>query len=351
MASDMQTSQHHYIEIDGAMGEGGGQVLRTALSLSICTGKPFRITQIRANRKKPGLQRQHLTATRAARDISGAYIEGDEIGSMELSFIPYQVQSGHYFFAVGTAGSTTLVLQTVLYPLLLATGESHLILKGGTHNLLAPTYDFLTRVFLPILNRMGAQVTVTLERYGFYPAGGGQLKVHIIPVQHLKGIRLMERGNIIARQAKALITGIPEHVAQRELQRVAKKLKWSKECLHYCPLPSDQGPGNVLLLEIQSEHITEIFTGFAQRGVRAEAVADGAIKMAKEYLAAEVPVSEHLADQLLIPLALAGEGEFTTLTPSRHTLTNIEVIQRFLSVPITQTQQKDNVWVIRAGGS
>ncbi|MDM8561662.1 RNA 3'-terminal phosphate cyclase [Candidatus Parabeggiatoa sp. HSG14] len=343
----MQTISKQTIEIDGAMGEGGGQVLRTALSLSICTGKPFHINNIRANRKKPGLQRQHLTAVHAARDISGAYIEGDEMGSIALRFNPNKVQSGNYYFAIGTAGSTTLVLQTVLYPLLLADGDSHLILNGGTHNLLAPPFDFLDKVFLPILKRMGAQVTITLERYGFYPRGGGQLKVHITPTPHLNSLHLRERGQILTCRAKALVTGIPEQVAQRELQRVSKKLKWKKECLELCPLPSDQGPGNVLLLEIQSEHITEIFTGFAQRGVRAEAVADGAIKMAKDYLAAEAPVSEYLADQLLIPLALAGKGEFTTLTPSHHTLTNIEVIQHFLPISIAQTQLKENVWVIK----
>jgi len=342
----MQTTQS-YLEIDGAMGEGGGQVLRTALALSICTGKAFRISQIRAGRKKQGLQRQHLTAVRAARDISGAELEGDEIGSTTLTFVPSGLWSGNYHFAIGTAGSTTLVLQTVLYPLLLAEGESRVTLTGGTHNIHAPPYDFFAQVFLPILNRMGPQVTVSLDRYGFFPSGGGQLTVHITPTPKLSGISLMERGKIIAHQARALITRIPEHVALRELERVAKKLKWSEECLHHCPLSRDQGQGNVLLLEVQSEHLTEIFTGFAQRGVRAEAVADGAINMAKNYLAAEVPVGEYLADQLLLPLALAGEGEFMTLAPSRHTLTNMEVIQMFLSVSITQNQLRRNAWKIQ----
>lgn len=342
------------IEIDGAVGEGGGQVLRTALSLSICTGKAFRITQIRAGRKKPGLQRQHLTAVRAARDISGAQLEGDQIGSTTLSFVPSGIWPGNYHFAIGTAGSTTLVLETVLYPLLLAKGESRLRLTGGTHNIHAPPFDFLAQTFLPFLNKMGPQVTAKLERYGFYPAGGGEVTVHITPISpisQLSGLSLMERGKPVAHQARALITGIPEHVAQRELRSVAKKLKWSDECLHYCPLPPDQGPGNVLLLEVQSEHVTEIFTGFAQRGVRAETVADGAIKMAKNYLAADVPVGEYLADQLLLPLALAGQGELTTLAPSRHTLTNIDVIQMFLSVSISVTQLRGDAWVIRVQGT
>ena len=321
----METSTD--IKIDGAMGEGGGQILRSALALSICTGKSFQINRIRAGRKKPGLARQHLTAVRAARDISGAQIAGDEIGSTTLSFKPGDIYSGNYHFAIGTAGSTTLVLQTVLYPLLLAAGESRITLTGGTHNIHAPPFDFLAQAFLPILNSMGPQVKLNLERYGFFPRGGGQLTVHIRPTPKLKSINLMERGTIQAYQARALITSIPEHVAQRELDRVGKKMKWSKDCLHHCPLPANQGPGNVLLLEVKSKQITEIFTGFAQRGIRAESVADGVIKKAKDYIKADVAVGEYLADQLLLPLALAGEGEFSTLTPSVHTLTNIEVIK------------------------
>ena len=337
------------IDIDGAMGEGGGQVLRTALALSICTGKPFRIHQIRAKRKKPGLRRQHLTAVQAARDISAAQVEGDYIGSTGLSFVPSGIWPGHYHFAVGTAGSATLVLQTILYPLWLATEESRLTLTGGTDNPYAPPYDFLAETLLPLLTRMGLQATLTLQRHGFYPAGGGQLTVHITPTGQLNGLRLIERSESVACQARALITGIPEHVAYRELERVAKKLKWSEEHLHFCPLPSDQGPGNVLLLMVASESVTEVFSGFAQRGVRAEMVADGAINQVKQYLAAKVPVGEYLADQLLLPLALAGEGEFMTLKPSLHALTNIEVIQKFLTVPIKISQATDKAWLIRVG--
>jgi len=231
--------------INGAMGEGGGQVLRTSLALSICTGQPFKITNIRAGRKKPGLQRQHLTAVRAARDISDAQVEGDEIGSNILSFIPGAVKPGNYHFAIGTAGSTTLLLQAILYPLLLAEKESHLVLSGGTHNTHAPPYDFLAQAFLPLLNRMGPKVTLTIDRYGFYPHGGGQLTVHITPTSRLKGISLKKRGQILTQQARALITEIPEHVAKRELRQVGKKLNWNS--LHICQLPSEYGPGNALL--------------------------------------------------------------------------------------------------------
>ncbi len=346
----MDSKQQSYLEIDGAIGEGGGQVLRTALTLSLCTGKPFRITRIRASRKKPGLQRQHLTAVQAAATISGAQVEGDKLGSMTLSFAPSEVQAGHYHFAIGSAGSTTLVLQTILYPLLLATKEeSHLTLTGGTHNPLAPPFDFLAEALVPILNRMGGQVTLNLDRYGFYPKGGGQLTAHIVPTRHLSGLRLTDRGKIRAYQATAVISGIPHHVAQRELQRVADKLNWSPVCLQQDTVPASQGPGNVLLLRIQSEYVTEVFTGFGQRGIKAEAVADNVIKMVQDYLSVQVPVGEYLADQLLLPFSLAGQGEFITLTPSRHTLTNIEVIHAFLAVPITQTEFQRGAWLIKIG--
>ncbi len=347
----MSITSNTLLEIDGAMGEGGGQVLRTALALSLCTGTPFCINNIRAGRKKPGLRRQHLTAVRAARDISGAQIEGDEVGSMTLRFVPGCVQAGHYYFSVGTAGSTTLVLQTILYPLLLAKGESHLTLEGGTHNPFAPPFDFIAHAFLPIINLLGPQVSAKLDRYGFFPKGGGQLQIHITPTSQLNGISLMARGKMISRQAKALITGIPDHVALRELQRVADQLSWPKDCLHHCPLPPAQGPGNVLLLEVQSEQVTEIFTGFAQRGIRAETVADRTIKKLTDYLGVNVAVGEYLADQLLLPLALAGEGEYTTLAPSRHTLTHIEVIRAFLPVSITTTEMRKGVWEIRVKSS
>jgi RNA 3'-terminal phosphate cyclase (ATP) len=343
----MSITSNTLLEIDGAMGEGGGQVLRTALALSICTGTPFCINNIRAGRKKPGLRRQHLTAVRAARDISGAQIDGDEIGSMRLHFLPNEVQAGHYYFSVGTAGSTTLVLQTILYPLLLAKGESHLTLEGGTHNPFAPPFDFIAHSFLPIINQLGPTVSAKLERYGFFPKGGGQLQIHITPSDQLNGISLMARGKMIASQAKALITGIPEHVAQRELQRVAEKLSWPKNCLHHCPLPTATGPANVLLLSVESEQVTEIFTGFGQRGIRAETVADRTIKKLTDYLDVNVAVGEYLADQLLLPLALAGEGEYTTLAPTPHTLTHIEVIKAFLPVSITNTQMRKGVWEIR----
>ena len=184
------------IIIDGSEGEGGGQVLRTSLSLSLLTGKPFRIEKIRANRSRPGVMRQHVTAVEAACEIGGAECEELAVGASELTFVPGKVKPGEHRFAVGTAGSTSLVLQTILPPLMLADGPSSLVLEGGTHNIHAPPFDFLDRVFLPILNRMGPRVSARLVRPGFYPAGGGRIEVEIEPLRQLARLDLLERGEL-----------------------------------------------------------------------------------------------------------------------------------------------------------
>ena len=174
------------IRIDGSIGEGGGQIPRTALGLSLVTGKPFEIKNIRAGRRKPGLLRQHLTALKAAKQISQADVRGAQIGSSEFAFSPRRVRSGEYHFAVGTAGSTTLVLQTILPALMLADGPSTVVIEGGTHNPYAPPFPFLERSFIPVLRQMGVGIDLELNRYGFYPAGGGKFTIRIDPVKQLK---------------------------------------------------------------------------------------------------------------------------------------------------------------------
>jgi len=330
--------------IDGSIGEGGGQILRTALALSICTGTPFKIEKIRAGRQKPGLLRQHLMAVNAAAAICGATVDGVAMASQQLTFTPGKVRPGDYTFAIGTAGSTTLVLQTVLAPLLTADGPSCLTIEGGTHNPFAPPIDFLEKAFLPLINRMGPKVDVTLERAGFYPAGGGRIVARIQPAAKLSPLHIPARGEITGRLAKAVVAALPGDIAKRELEKVEKMLGWSGEQLQICQLPREWGPGNLLTLEIASEHVTEVFTGFGMKGVTAEAVAEQAVQEARRYLAANVPVGECLADQLLLPLALAGGGSFVTLAPSRHTKTNIEVIQRFLPMQFSLQEISRDVW-------
>jgi RNA 3'-terminal phosphate cyclase (ATP) len=337
------------LTIDGAVGEGGGQIIRTALTLSLVTRLPFRAINVRARRHRPGLLRQHLTAVEAAARISGARVEGAALGSRELLFEPGEPVPGRYAFSVGTAGSATLVLQTLLPALLTAAGPSHLTLEGGTHNPLAPPFDFLEKVFLPLVRRMGPHLAATLHRHGFFPAGGGRFTVEITPAPRLARLDLPDRGEIRACRARALVARLPPSIAERELAVVERKLGWDRSALHVEIATRSAGPGNALSLEIESEHITEVFTGFGQRGVRAEAVADAAVSEVRRYLAAGVPVGPHLADQLLVPMALAGGGSFRTLAPTQHTRTQFETISRFLDVAVRCEQLDRDAFQIEVG--
>jgi RNA 3'-terminal phosphate cyclase (ATP) len=320
-----------FLELDGAI--GGGQVLRSALSLSMVSGRPFRIVNIRAQRSRPGLLRQHLTAVLAAAEVCGAQVEGAQLGSMALSFKPGAIKAGDYSFSIGTAGSCTLVLQTLLPALLRAPDNSRLRISGGTHNPAAPPSDFLQCAWLPLLRRMGAQLELTLLRHGFAPAGGGQLELHIQPGQ-LQPLYLQERGAVIDQQARCLLAGVPGHVGARELERLAKGLKLPEEALHFVHLPQEHGPGNALLLEVRCEYVSELFAAFGQPRLRAENVADQVAKQARDWLGGETTVAEHLADQLLLPMALAGGGSFTTPRRTAHLDSNIQVIEAFMPVRI-----------------
>jgi RNA 3'-terminal phosphate cyclase (ATP) len=334
------------VRIDGSKGEGGGQVLRTSLALSLVTGTPFQMVNIRAGRQKPGLLRQHLTAVKAATEVGAAEVVGAELGSRELTFKPRALTAGNYFFAVGTAGSATLVLQTVLPALLMASGPSTLVLEGGTHNPLAPPFDFLERAYLPLVRRMGPKVEAVLDRHGFFPAGGGKFRVKVEPAP-LKPLTLLERGVVKRRQATALFSQLPFDVAKRELAVVEQGLKWRPDELRTQELKRAQGPGNVLWLEVESEHVTEVFTAFGERGVRAEEVAGRAVEEAKRYLEAEVPVGEHLCDQLLLLQALAKGGVFRTLPLDGHAETQLETFKHFLDVKVDVREVEREVREVR----
>jgi RNA 3'-terminal phosphate cyclase (ATP) len=334
--------KNRMIEIDGSGGEGGGQILRTSLGLSLATGKPFSIRRIRAGRKKPGLLRQHLAAVRAAAEVSRGEVDGDELGSRELTFRPGEVRPGEYRFAVGSAGSATLVLQTVLPGLMIAGGPSQVVLEGGTHNPFAPPFDFLQKAFLPILERIGPRVAAGLDRAGFYPAGGGRISVGIRPAAKLRKLDLVERGSVVRRSASAIVSKLPLHIAQREVDTIRRKMPLADDCIEACQIDSP-GPGNVVLIEIESRHVTEVFTGFGEKGLPAEKVAARVVREAKRYEKAGVPVGEHLADQLLVPLAMAG-GRFRTLAPSAHATTNVETIERFLDVRIRIVEVEPEVY-------
>lgn len=335
--------------IDGSVGEGGGQILRTALGLSLLTGEPLRMSRIRARRKRPGLMRQHLTALRAAAQLGRAEVSGDALGSTEITFAPKGVEAGEYHFAVGTAGSTSLVLQTVLPALLTGPGPCSLVLEGGTHNPLAPCFDFLERAFVPLINRLGPRVTMRLERAGFYPAGGGRICVEVQPAAAIAPLHLLERGALVSRSVTALVSGLPVEVAKRELARARELLNWDDAPFRPRVQAHAVGPGNALLIEIESEHVTELVSIIGERGLPAETVAERAAAEALAYEASGVPVGEHLADQLLIPLALARGGVFRTVNPSTHTTTQAELVSRLTGVPIRLIDEGSGAWRAEAG--
>jgi RNA 3'-terminal phosphate cyclase (ATP) len=318
------------LELDGSRGEGGGQILRTALSLSMITGRPFRIERIRAGRKKPGLLRQHLTAVQAAVAICAAEVSGAELGSLALSFRPGRIRGGDYRFAIGTAGSCTLVLQTILPALWFADAPSQVLVSGGTHNPAAPPADFLIHAWLPILRRMGVDMEIEVLRHGFYPAGGGEVRVAVCPVAAWRELHLEERGEFLEARATGIVAGLKADIASRELERVAAQLGTIEREMRV--LPSAQGPGNVLLIGMKYERVTEVFTGFGEKGVSAESVADRAARAARLFHQGRAAVGEHLADQLVLPLALVGRGGFTASVLSSHLRTNIEVIEQFVDV-------------------
>jgi len=273
----------------------------------------------------------------AAAEICGASVQGAEIGSRTLVFRPGTLRAGDFTFAIGTAGSCTLVLQTVLPPLLSAASPSRVRVQGGTHNPAAPPFEFLQRTFLPLLARMGARVELELASHGFYPRGGGEIRARITPAPKLGTLELTRRGAPTRASAEALVAGLPASIVTRELDVIGKRLGFTREQLHLQALPNDLGPGNALTITLGYENITEVFAGFGERGVRAEDVARGAADEAFAYRAATAPVGEHLADQLLLPLALGEGGTFLATAASGHLRTNAEIVERFTARRISVT--------------
>jgi RNA 3'-terminal phosphate cyclase (ATP) len=351
------------VEIDGSRGEGGGQILRTSLALAMITGRPLRMRRIRAGRAKPGLRRQHLACVEAAAQLSHAEVRGATLGSQDLTFVPRPITGGRLDIDIGTAGSTTLVVQTILVPAIAAGKPFRAVIRGGTHNPLAPPFDFLDRVYLPHLRAMGADVTLALDRHGFASGGGdrgdrgkhgergepgerhhGQLTVTVGASDALRPIEVVAAGPITGRHATAIIARLPTHVAEREHAIVQERLGFAPiEC--EVREVRNGGPANVLLLEIERAESRELVSAFGEKGLRAELVAQRACDELAAFLAAGVPVGEHLADQLVLPLAVAGGGRFRSAPLSLHATTNIETIRQFLDVAIRVEPDGDAVIV------
>ncbi len=337
------------ITIDGSMGEGGGQVLRTALSLSAVTGQPFRIEKIRANRKKPGLMRQHLTCVQAAVAVCGGHAEGADIGASALTFTPGDLVSGNFAFSVGTAGSSNLVFQTILPALISGDAPSTVHLTGGTHNPTAPCYHTLAEGFLPLLAQMGVQVEPELERHGFYPAGGGTWSAAVQPSDDFMALDHVERGDLVDLSIEAMVANLPGDIAKRELKVMKQKLALSEGDVEL-RTPDAAGPGNAVLVRMKFENGCEVFAGYGQPRKSAEAVAEDLAKEVKTFLKSGAAVGPHLADQLLLPMAMGAGGRFTTQEPTLHFTTNVEVIQMFLDVEINTEQLGRDLYRVQVGG-
>ncbi len=328
------------VVIDGSYGEGGGQVLRTALTLATLTGQAVRVERIRAGRKNPGLQPQHLTAVRAAAAICAAHLEGDELDSQTLIFIPTaSPRPGEYAFDVteaargGSAGSVGLILQTVLLPLALAKGPSYLTLRGGTHVPWAPSASYLEHVFLPVIAQMGLHAQVNLVRWGFYPAGGGEAHVQIEGNARLQPIHLTERGALRRVWGIAAVTNLPAHIPQRMANRAHNVLAEAgiQAQVEARRLNGD-GPGAGIFLFAEYTHITAGFTAYGRQGLPAERVAEAACTELLAHHRTGAPADPHLADQLVLPTALAaGESRIATSRVSQHLLTNVWVVRQFLT--------------------
>jgi RNA 3'-terminal phosphate cyclase (ATP) len=327
------------IEIDGSAGEGGGQVLRTSLALSILTGKPFKLLNIRANRAKPGLQPQHLMCVKAAGAICGANYKGAAVGSSTLFFEPGPVKSGDYHFAIGTAGATALVLHTVYLPLALrGAAPSRVEVIGGTHNPFAPCHHFNAVTWGGYLAKLGIVIEQQMIRPGFYPRGGGEIRATIHPCSKMHGLTLTERPDLTTAGGFSAVANLPASIAERQARRIATMLKREKIESH---IPIEEwdgslGPCTVAAVIFRQAPVPTLFFGLGERGKSAESVADEALDEALRYRESGAPVDEHSADQLLLPLAFSPDrSEYRVSRISRHLTTNIETVLRFVDRRIT----------------
>lgn len=331
------------LHIDGSYGEGGGQILRTSLSLAAITGQPIRIDRIRAGRKKPGLAIQHLTGVRAAAAICQAQVHGDSLGSMTLEFIPScPTQSGYYTFDVtqttgaGSAGAVTLILQTILLPLALATGNSVVTLKGGTHVSWSPPITYIEQVYLPTLRQMGVQAQVQLRAWGWYPRGGGEVELQVTGgggnvASPISGLQLLERGALQQVRGLAVVTELPSHIPQRMAMRAENLLQQAHLKAKVQPVRErGVGPGAGIFLSAEYEYSRAGFGAVGEIGLPAERVAEMATQELLDFHANGAPVDPFLADQLLLPAALASEAsQYRVAEITTHLITNAWVIEQF----------------------
>jgi len=365
------------LDIDGSHGEGGGQILRTALTLAALTGRATRVHSVRARRKNPGLAPQHLTNVLALAEVCHAELHGAAIGSTEIRFGPRsRPRAGNYVLDValatrgGSAGSVTLIFQTLLLPLAFAEGPSRLAITGGTHVPWSPTFDDVAEVYLPTVARMGVRAACVLEAWGFYPAGNGRIVGEVnagSPVKspikspiktqgetpaRLAPLRLERRGALRRVRGRAISCRLPEHVADRMAARARANLEAQGLPVEIEPLRVDGvAPGAALCLVAEYEEALAGFSALGERGKPAEQVADEASGALLAHHASGAPVEAHLGDQILLPMALAnGESAFRTARVTSHLLTNAHVIRQFIAAEIDIEGKEGEAAIVRVRG-
>jgi RNA 3'-terminal phosphate cyclase (ATP) len=338
------------IELDGSFGEGGGQILRSSLALSLLTGKPFHLQNVRARRPRPGLQPQHLMSVRAAAEVGQARTRGASLHSTDLVFEPGPVRAGTYHFAIGTAGATGLVLHTLYLPLALRTdAPSTLTITGGTHNTPSPCFDFLDTTWRPYMEQLGLSIQLTMHRAGFYPRGGGVLEARVKPCPGVRPLRLTDVGPVRRVTGHSIVAGLPESIAQRQARRAAYRLRDHGFKSTIQAESWSGGPGTVLTVVLDTRPVPTMFFGLGARSKPAERVADEAVEQALAYLAVAPPaVDPHSADQLVLPLALAeGPSWFRVAAVTAHLLTNLIVIRRFVDRDLTCDGEEGQPGLVR----
>jgi len=324
------------VEIDGSFGEGGGQILRTSLALSLITGRPLQITRIRAGRKKPGLAAQHVRAVEASCAVCRGQVEGASLGSTEIAFVPSQVVPGQYTFEIGTAGATSLVLHTLYLPLALAGGPSELTIRGGTHVAWSPSFHYLRDQWRPALALIGLDVEIEIRRAGYYPKGGGEILARVFPRAKVDRLKLERESTPTAAKVTVVSTRLPTHVAERQVRTARKLLEQqglevSSEVEEYDGI----APGTATHVRIPTGRGGGMYTALGERGLPAEKVATRAAEQAIAFARSDAAIDKYLADQLVLPLALAeGTSEYTTNEITEHLVTNAEIVSQFLPVDI-----------------
>jgi RNA 3'-terminal phosphate cyclase (ATP) len=350
------------IVLDGSAGEGGGQILRTALALSAITGKPFSIHRIRENRLKPGLRPQHREAVRAVARIVDAALEGDEVGSSRLEFRPRgRVRPGEWAFDIGTAGSTPLLFQTVCWPLALAGGSSSVTLRGGTHQDHAPSFHYLALVWAPAVARLGFRFELELQAAGFYPEGGGEFTARVEPAHAMPPLDLRHRGTLQDVEVVSMVGGLGYEIAERQAAHALKGLREMGVAAEAerVPVPARASKGSHVLLVAAFERTRAGHGAVSARDRSPEETADLALSEFRAYVSGGAAVDRHLGDQLLLPAALVASGivppapgivpitRYTVSGITKHLTTNADVIRRFLDAEIAVVGKEDEEGEVR----